>query len=440
VSRPAGAGVDLGEALAALAELSGAGELVDAVVGARPGTAPTEVPTRGRPGGATEPDRLAEARYRTLIEQIPAVTFLASVEGGRNEIYVSPQIEALLGFSQEEWVSDPVLWWRQTHPADRDRVSLAFARSCATGEPFKDVIRVLTRSGETVWVHAEARLVRDDGGSPLFLQGVGFDVTEQHRAQATREQLIREQAARAEAERERERREQFLASAAHDLRTPLTAIRGMVQLLERRLGRGAVIPADELSATLAQVGRSARTMTQLVDELLDVTRMQMNSSFNLNRRPTDLRALVEQVVADHRAVSERHEIVVESPASEVTGSWDAARLERVVANLLTNAIKYSPRGGRVTVSLRRGQTSSGERATLDVEDEGIGIPASDLPHIFDRFKRGGNVGHVTGTGIGLAYVQQVVEEHGGTVEARSRERSGSTFSIHLPIDGRENDG
>jgi PAS domain S-box-containing protein len=439
LSRSAGRNVDLGDALAALAELSGAAGLVDAVVGSRPATAPIEVPPRGRAAGV-EPDRLAEARYRTLIEQIPAVTFLASVEGGRNEIYVSPQIEALLGFTQEEWVSDPVLWWRQTHPGDRDRVSLAFARSCATGEPFKDVIRVLTRRGETVWVHAEARLVRDAGGSPLFLQGVGFDVTEQHRAQETREQLIREQAARAEAERERERREQFLGSAAHDLRTPLTAIRGLVQLLERRLRRAGTIAPDELAATLEQIGRSARTMIQLVDELLDVTRMQTESSFSLNRQALDLGALVAQVVEDHRAVSDRHEVVYDAPATAVTGMWDRSRLERVVANLLTNAIKYSPRGGRVTVRLSRNRTPDGETATLDVEDRGIGIPASDLPNIFDRFQRGGNVGHVTGTGIGLAYVQQVVQEHGGSVAVRSQEQRGSTFTIHLPIDGQAPDG
>src|SRR5207248_678872 len=146
--------------------------------------------------------RVAEARYRTLIEQIPAVTFLASLSAGHNEIYVSPQIEALLGFTQEEWVSDPVLWYRQTHPDDRERASRSFAELCLAGKPFREVVRVLTRSGETVWVDAEARLVRDDRGHLLFLQGVGFDVSAQYRAREAREQLIREHAAHAEADRE----------------------------------------------------------------------------------------------------------------------------------------------------------------------------------------------------------------------------------------------
>jgi PAS domain S-box-containing protein len=169
-----------------------------------------EASGQGAPSSTVQPSadrsrRVAEARHRTLIEQIPAVTFLASLSGGQNEIYVSPQIESLLGFTQHEWVSDPVLWYRQTHPDDRDRVSLEFAALCLTGKPFREVIRVLTRSGDTVWVHAEARLVRDEEGQFLFLQGVGFDVTDQYRAREAHERLIREQAARAEADRERDR-------------------------------------------------------------------------------------------------------------------------------------------------------------------------------------------------------------------------------------------
>jgi PAS domain S-box-containing protein len=421
---------DIGEALATLAALSGTMARLDS----RTGTPPSGAVVGGPSADGAGEDSLAEARYRALIEQIPAVTFFASVASGQNEIYVSPQIESLLGFTQEEWVSDPVLWWRQTHPADRDRVSLAFAATCVTGQPFRDVFRVVARSGETVWVHAEARLVRDQQGHPLFLQGVGFDVTEQRQAQETREELIREQAARAEAERERERKDQFLAAATHDLRTPLTSMRGLTQLLERRIARSGGVSMEDLCATLGQLGRSARMMTQLVDQLLDVTRLQMDAPLSLNRQAIDLRALVSATVEDHRPISERHELAFESPPSELWGSWDPARLERVVSNLLMNAIKYSPDGRRVTVRLRRDGAPPGTCATLEVEDEGLGIPASDLPQIFDRFHRAGNVGHLAGTGIGLAYVQQVVAEHGGRVEVRSREGAGSTFTVHLPIE------
>ena len=127
--------------------------------------------------------RKAEARYRTLLETIPAVTFMASLDGGANEMYVSPQIETMLGFSQSEWLGDPVLWYRQLHPDDRERWHKEFARTCAVGEQFRSEYRFISRSGSVVWVHGEATLVRDDDGTPLFLQGIAFDITERKAAE-----------------------------------------------------------------------------------------------------------------------------------------------------------------------------------------------------------------------------------------------------------------
>jgi PAS domain S-box-containing protein len=128
--------------------------------------------------------RTAELRYRTLIEQIPAVTFMAVLGEGENEIYISPHIEALLGFTQKEWLENPFLWYTQLHPDDRDLWHREFARGCRTGGPFRAECRFLSRDGHVVWVHGEARLVRDDVGRPLFLQGVAFDITEAKRAEA----------------------------------------------------------------------------------------------------------------------------------------------------------------------------------------------------------------------------------------------------------------
>jgi PAS domain S-box-containing protein len=128
--------------------------------------------------------RAAELRYRTLVEQIPAVTFMAVLGEGANEVYVSPHIEALLGFSQKEWLENPFLWYTQLHPDDRALWHDEFARGCRTGGPFRAECRFLARDGRVVWVRGEARLVKDDLGRPLFLQGVAFDVTESRRAQA----------------------------------------------------------------------------------------------------------------------------------------------------------------------------------------------------------------------------------------------------------------
>jgi PAS domain S-box-containing protein len=154
---------------------------------------------------------LAEARYRALVEQVPAVTFIASLVGGISEIYVSPQIEALLGFTQEQWVSDPVLWFRQLHAEDRPVLTREFAEACATGSPLRGMCRAYTRDGRMVWVHGEARFVRDEQGRPIFLQGIAFDVTEQQKAVEMRQALLQEQARRVDADRDRARIERTFA-------------------------------------------------------------------------------------------------------------------------------------------------------------------------------------------------------------------------------------
>ena len=127
--------------------------------------------------------RAAELRFRTLVEQIPAVTFMAVLGEGKNEVYVSPHIEQLLGYSQEEWLANPFLWYRRLHLADRELWNNEFARGCRSGGPFRAECRFTARDGHTVWVHGEARIAKDDRGRPLFLQGVAFDITESKRAQ-----------------------------------------------------------------------------------------------------------------------------------------------------------------------------------------------------------------------------------------------------------------
>jgi len=143
--------------------------------------------------------RAAEAKFRTLVEQIPAVVFFAVLGEGRNEIYVSPHIEQMLGFTQQEWLEAPFLWYWQLHPDDRDLWNREFARGIRTGGPFKGECRFLARDGRVVWVHGEARLLKDELGRPQILQGVAFDVTE---SKAAQEILLREATRTAKLEEE----------------------------------------------------------------------------------------------------------------------------------------------------------------------------------------------------------------------------------------------
>jgi PAS domain S-box-containing protein len=137
--------------------------------------------------------RQAEKRFRTLIEQIPAVTFMAVLGEGENEVYVSPHIERMLGYTQEQWLADPFLWYSRLHPGDRKLWNEEFARGCRTGGPFRAECRFLARNGDVVWVLGEARVVKDELGRPQFLQGVAFDISESKRA----EQLVLSQSVQA---------------------------------------------------------------------------------------------------------------------------------------------------------------------------------------------------------------------------------------------------
>ena len=144
-------------------------------------TARKPIVAQDREGVALEVD----ARYRTLVEQIPAVVFMAFLDKGIGEAYVSPQIEAILGFTQEEWLNDPVRWYEQIHPEDKDRWSIEAAELFLSGQPLKSLYRVIARDGHVIWFQCEAKMVRDKDGQPWFIHGVAFDISELKRAEAS---------------------------------------------------------------------------------------------------------------------------------------------------------------------------------------------------------------------------------------------------------------
>jgi signal transduction histidine kinase len=191
--------------------------------------------------------------------------------------------------------------------------------------------------------------------------------------------------------------------------------------------------AASLDSHLAGIESSAHRIAGALDELLDVAHLQAGRTLRLNRAPTPLEAVVQAVVAAHQPRTERHCLRVVATARPV-GTWDAARLARVVDNLVSNAIKYSPEGGEISLEIAEEHRADGTLlATLRVCDEGVGVPAADIDQVFERFFRASNVGPIAGTGIGLAGARQIVEQHGGTLTAESREGAGSTFILRLPL-------
>ncbi len=227
--------------------------------------------------------------------------------------------------------------------------------------------------------------------------------------------------------------EEFLSALAHDLMNPLTTVRGQTQILRRRIGRGEPLDEGRLSAGLESIDIASTRMTRLLDELADVMRLRSGHEIDLHRESTDLVALTRRTATEQDRITERHTIHLESAVDELTGFWDGPRLERVLGNLLGNAIKYSPDGGEITVRIECEGNDDAGVAVLSVEDRGVGIPAGDLSHIFEPFRRAGNVESFAGSGIGLAGAKRIVELHGGTIAVKSSEGQGSTFTVRLPI-------
>lgn len=429
-------------------------------------------PKRGAKQDTADTALAAEARYQILIEQIPAVVFMAFLDPlfkrGFSQAYISPQIETLLGYSPKEWLNDPVRWYQRIHPEDRKRWSVEGAEMFLTGKPLRSVYRVLAQDGRVVWFQCEVRMVRRLNGRPWFIHGVAFDVTDLKSAEAELQQahgelevrvsertaelqqanselqteiaerkrieqeraalLAREQEARAAAETASRLKDEFLASVSHELRTPLTAILGWAEML-----RSGTLDAAVASRALVNIERNAKAQAHLINDLLDASRI-VAGKLQLNPLPIELINVVESAVDTVRPAVEakqlRLKMVLEPWVSPFSGDPD--RLKQIVWNLLSNAIKFTPTGGNIEVRLER----LGDKALITVMDTGQGISPEFLPFVFDRFMQadGSTKRTYGGLGLGLAIVKHLVELHGGIVNAFSPGKDqGSEFSVILPL-------
>ena len=222
-------------------------------------------------------------------------------------------------------------------------------------------------------------------------------------------------------------RDDFLSIASHELKTPITSIKAYAQLLARQVDTAT---NERARRGLRTILRQSDQLTALINELLDVTRIE-SGRLELLRAPVDLTDLLTEVVGQMQLLSDAHpvQLSVAPPPPIVEG--DAERLRQVLVNLLENAVKYTPEGGTVDVRL----TSADGEATITVHDDGIGIPADQLPHIFDRFYRARNAAtpHYTGLGLGLHISREITLRHGGRITVDSVEGAGSTFALTLPL-------
>jgi PAS domain S-box-containing protein len=412
--------------------------------------------------------RRLEARYRTRVEGIPAVTFMAALDEDIHELYVSPQIESLLGFSQKEWLEDPVLWYSRLHPGDRDRWHAEFARTVTTAVPFRSVYRFIARDGRVVWVHGEAKVVRDEDGQPLFLQGMAFDITPIKQAEEelkglnqTLDQRVKERTAIAEQRAQelaqsKAKLEVFAYTASHDLKEPLRAIRldtqrlqGAMAILKERTDdfqHGPHKSHDQVMASLDELRALVKEQhtriqeslayiiesTGYMDGLLQDLDVYSQVGQEARSAAVDCVRVLEAVCSILRAaIADTGAVLTSEPLPTVLGV--ETELIRLFQNLINNAIKFRKptEPPRVHVGVER----QGDRWLFAVRDNGIGIKERHLDRIFGIGQRSRVYprSKYPGTGFGLAICKQIVDSHGGSIRVESQFEHGSTFYFTLPV-------
>jgi PAS domain S-box-containing protein len=393
---------------------------------------------------------LLEAKYRALVEKLPAIVYEAEFGEGGAWMYVSPQIEEMLGFTPDRWMAEPDLWWQRLHPDDRPRAIADEARSRTSGEALRSEYRMVANDGRVVWFRDEATII-DDGDRSPFMQGVMFDVSDQKRAEeelrivnaeleqrvldrtsqldAANQELVERQQrlteARLEAERANQAKSEFLSRMSHELRTPLNAVLGFGQLLEM----------DELTEqqqdAVRQILKGGRHLLNLINEVLDISRIEVGQ-MQLSLEPVDVGELVADAAGLVRPLATQRHVSIEVARLTEEAPYvfaDRQRLQQVLLNLLSNAVKYNREGGSVRCSTH----SVDGRLRIEVSDDGMGIPVEELKRLFVPFERlGFERSGIEGTGLGLALSKQLVDAMGGTLEVESVPGRGSTFAVELP--------
>jgi PAS domain S-box-containing protein len=342
----------------------------------------------------------------------------------------------LFGWTAEEMIGKPLVD-RLPEPLRSDAAAW-IERIAKDGTEYSGEWQDQRKDGSTVWTETSTRRIADAAGKPIGIMGVSRDISDRKRSQAAIEEREAERlrlfeierAARSAAETASRMKDEFLATLSHELRTPLSAILGWSQMLRR-----AEVKPETLAEGLSTIERNARAQTQIIDDLLDMSRI-ISGKVSIDAQRINLSSVIRDAIATVRpaAAAKGIEIVFEQPAGArhpILG--DTNRLQQVFWNLISNAVKFTPRGGgpvEIRIDRRHSQWQ------VDLIDKGEGIAEEFLPYVFDRFRQAdaSTTRKHGGLGLGLAIVKQLVEIHGGKVRVRSEGLGkGSTFTVSLPV-------
>ena len=368
--------------------------------------------------------RESEERFRNAFQWSPIGIALVALDGRWLE--VNRALCDIVGYTEEELRQ--LTFQDITHPDDLE-ADLAQAERLYAGEipSYQMEKRYIRKDGQTIWVLLTGSLIHAaDGGAHSALAQV-VDITARKRAeQETARALELQQAANTELQRFNQGQRNFLSIFTHDFRTPLTCILGYSEVLQE----GKHDLTDRTAEFAGIIADNARRLNRMVDDLLDLDRLEAGREM-IRRQPVDLGSVLREVATVFHPSDATHHVAleIEPDLPYITGDRD--KLIRAISNLVDNAVKYSPDGGQITLCARR----DGDDIHVEVRDRGLGIPASELEAIFDRYARVDTEAtrRIRGTGLGLSIVREIIDAHEGRAWAESDPGFGSTFHITLPI-------
>jgi two-component system sensor kinase FixL len=364
-------------------------------------------------------DDISNEIIRTFIEDAPDAVLVTQFSG--QILFANRRAEVLFGYARAELVGSQVEQllperFRPTHVGHR-----AAYHAAPRTRPMGIGLELFGRRADGTEFPVEISLSPAQTTEGRRVISIIRDITERKRL----EEAV--QAAQREADR---LKDEFIAIAAHELRNPLAALKGFADMLRVQTARGHGPPlAEWQQEAIEDINQAATRLAELTDDLLDVTRLQAGK-LDLHIAPHDLVALARRVVARQQTLTKRHMLTLATSPAQIMLNIDALRMEQVMNNLISNAIKYSPDGGEIAIAIRAEEGA--DDVTLSVGDHGIGIPQSEQARIFGRFARAENAQGIGGTGLGLYLCRALVESHGGSIRFMSTEGAGSTFIVTLP--------
>jgi PAS domain S-box-containing protein len=385
----------------------------------------------------------SEERFRSISTCSPIGIFETNFEGCCT--FANPRYQAICGLTGSSGLTHDLtvdlteLWLQSVHPKDRDRAInswSSYIKSENSQKEYSQEFRFQTQNECDRWVHVRCTPIFSVTGQLVGHVGTLEDITERINAEETRAQIIREQTARQEAEATSKMKDEFLAVLSHELRTPLTSMLGWAKIL-----RTKKLDEKGIARALEAIERNAMSQAQLIEDILDVSRI-IRGKLRLNLCAVSPANVIETALETIRPQAEAKNIQLDIDIDTSLGrvKGDPTRIQQIVWNLFTNAIKFTPNGGRVEVRLQGAEAGQTEvkYAQITVRDTGIGISPDFLPKVFDRFIQADSstTRSHNGLGLGLAIVRHLVELHGGTIGAESLgEQQGATFIVKLPLLG-----